>query len=257
MRVSSLLLAALVTASVPAAFAQAPVSSASGSADSLEGRVDRIERLLEARGEQQSRMGQQLNNLQREVSELRGITEEHAHQLAEVLERQRDLYQEIERRVSEVRASGGASAGGTSSTVAVPTRDDMAAASYSDDMDENQAYDQAIALVLEERRYDDAIPAFRTFIQNYPNSSYLGNAHYWLGQLLYARNDYDDAEQHFREVVDNYPNSNKRADCILKLGIIAQSQDNDSRARERFQQVISEYPDSTEAGLARTRLNNL
>lgn len=256
MRLSSLLIAVLMGATVPTAYAQAPVSSVNGSSGSLESRMERMERLFEARGEQQNRMSQQLNQLQREVSELRGITEEHAHQLAEVLERQRDLYQEIERRMSEVR-SGGGSAGGTASSVTVPTRDDMPAASYSDNVDENEAYDRAIAMVLEERRYEDAIPEFRTFIQNFPNSSYLGNAHYWLGQLLYARNDYDDAIPHFREVVESFPDSNKRADCMLKLGIIAQSQDNTSDARERFQQVINEYPDSTEAGLARTRLNNL
>lgn len=231
--------------------AQAPVSSASGS-DDLESRVDRLERMLEARGEQQSRISQQLTNLQREVSELRGITEEHAHQLAEVLERQRDLYQEIDRRVGDMRASGG-----SSEPVSVPTRDDMAGVSYSDDTSENEAYDRAISLVLEERRYDDAIPEFRAFISNFPNSSYLGNAHYWLGQLLYSRNDYSEAQRHFREVVENHPDSSKRADCMLKLGIIAQSEDNNDRARERYRQVIEEYPNSTEAGLARTRLNNL
>ncbi|RUO29948.1 tol-pal system protein YbgF [Aliidiomarina sedimenti] len=256
MRMTSLLLA-LTVSGVALAQSPAPVISVANAQDSLEGRVDRMERMLEARGEQQARMGQQLSNLQREVSELRGITEEHSHQLEQVLERQRDLYQEIERRVSEVRNGAGASASGTSSSVAVPTRDDMAAVNYSDNLSENEAYDRAIAMVLEERRYDDAIPEFRAFIESYPNSSYLGNAHYWLGQLLYSRNEYSDAQQHFSEVVDNYPDSNKRADCMLKLGIIAQNQDDNSTAERRYQQVINEYPDSTEAGMARSRLNNL
>lgn len=255
MKISRLLLAMPILFSSAGVWAQAPVSSVTGSSGSLEQRVDRIERLLEARGEQQTRMGQQLTNLQREVSELRGITEEHAHQLAEVLERQRDLYQEIERRVSEVRSGG--TSGGSSGSVAVPTRDNMSGVNYSDDLNENQAYDQAIALVLEERRYDDAIPAFRNFIERYPNSTYAGNAHYWLGQLLYARNDYADAQQHFLEVVNNHSDSNKRADCLFKLGVIAQNQDDYAQARERYQQVVNEYPESTEAGLARTRLNNL
>lgn len=255
-KVSTLLVAVAMGTAPSVAFAQAPVSSVSGSGDSLEQRIERVERLLEARGEQQVRMGEQLMNLQREVSELRGITEEHAHQLNEVLERQRDLYQEIDRRVGEMRSGGSASSDATA-TVAVPTRDDRGGVAYSDNLSENQAYDRAIALVLEERRYDDAIPAFRAFIQNYPNSGYLGNAHYWLGQLLYSRNEYGEARQHFREVVDNYPESNKRADCMLKLGIIAQSENNNSQARQRFEQVINEYPNSTEAGLARTRLNNL
>lgn len=253
-KLTSVMLAVVLAAVSQTATAQAPVSSATGADDSIVSRVDRLERLLEARGEQQLRMGQQLTNLQREVSELRGITEEHSHQLSEVLERQRDLYQEIERRVSDLRASGQTGGG---QAVAVPTRDDMAGVDYSDDMNENEAYDRAIALVLEERRYDDAIPEFRAFIQNYPDSNYLGNAHYWLGQLLYSRNDYSEAKRHFTQVVENFPNSNKRADCILKLGIIAQNEGDSSQARSRYEQVISEYPDSTEAGLARTRLNNL
>ena len=253
----------------PVASAQAPVSNVTGSGD-LETRVARLERLLQARGEQSNRISQQLGNLQSEVSELRGITERHSHQLTEVLERQRDLYQEIDRRMGEIR-NGGNSASGTSSgsfngpsnqPVSVPTQGgagqtNYASDSYSSDVGENEAYDRAIALVLEERRYDDAIPEFKNFIRSYPDSGYLGNAHYWLGQLLYARNDYSEARRHFHEVVENFPDSSKRADCLLKLGIIAQSENNADVARTHFQNVIQEYPDSTEAGLARTRLNNI
>ena len=241
------------------ALAQAPVSSVTGSGD-LESRVARLERLLQARGEQTQRMSQQLGNLQSEVSELRGITERHSHQLAEILDRQRDLYQEIDRRMGDIRNggtnggynnnggtggynnSGSGLNGASSPAVSVPTSGSgqNAADSYSGDLGENEAYDRAIALVLEERRYDDAIPAFQNFITNYPNSNYLGNAHYWLGQLLYARNDYTEAERHFLEVVENFPESSKRADCMLKLGIMAQSEDNLDQARSHFQAVIEE-----------------
>lgn len=255
MKMTSLLIALSMSGAVLAQ-SGAPVISVANAQDSLESRVDRLERLLEARGEQQQQIGQQMNRLQQEVSELRGLSEEHAYQLEQILERQRDLYQEIDRRVGELRSSGGS---GTSPSVSVPASGSNTSGqfTYSDDLSENEAYDRAIALVLEERRYDDAIPEFQAFIESYPQSTYLGNAHYWLGQLLYARNDYDGAQVHFREVVDNYADSNKRADCMLKLGIIAQSENNTSRARERYQQVLNEYPDSTEAGLARSRLNNL
>lgn len=255
MKMTSLLIALSVSGAVLAQ-SGAPVISVANAQDSLEARVERLERLLEARGEQQQRVGQQMTRLQQEVSELRGISEEHAYQLEQILERQRDLYQEIDRRVSELRSSGGVS---NSTPVSVPSESDRSSTqfTYSDDLSENEAYDRAIALVLEERRYDDAIPEFRAFIENYPQSTYLGNARYWLGQLLYARNDYNGAQEHFREVVENHPDSNKRADCLLKLGIIAQSQNNAEQARQRYQQVLNEYPSSTEAGMARSRLNNL
>lgn len=249
MRITSLVM--VLGMSGAALAGQAPVISVAQAQDSLENRVERLERILESRGESQIRMSEQLRNLQREVSELRGVTEVHANQLEQVLERQRDLYQEIDRRVSELNANR------ASSPTVTPTGDDNLQVAYSDNLSENEAYDRAIALVLEEREYDRAIPEFRGFIENFPNSTYLGNAHYWLGQLLYARNDHAQARDHFSEVVENHPNSNKRADCLLKLGIIAQDEGDAAAAADRFEQVVDEYPNSTEANMARQRLENL
>lgn len=213
--------------------------------ESVEDRIERLERAFEARQEGQSRMLQQLQQLQSEISELRGITEDHANQLTQILERQRDLYQEIDRRISEVRVSGGAveSAVGT--------------ALSSAGLDQGEAYDRAIRLVLEDRRYDLAIPEFQSFIANNPDSPYLSNAHYWLGQLHFAQQNYADAKVNFRKVVDEFPDSTKRADCMLKLGIIEAAEGNSSAARRLFEQVKREYPNSTEAGMAERQLESL
>jgi TolA-binding protein len=62
-----------------------------------------------------------------------------------------------------------------------------AAANYSTNQDENQAYDAAVNMVLKEKNYDKAIPAFEGFIKQFPNSSYVPNAHYWLGQLMFNK----------------------------------------------------------------------
>ncbi|MCT7655726.1 hypothetical protein MBH78_15875 [Oceanimonas sp. NS1] len=43
-------------------------------------------------------------------------------------------------------------------------------------------------LVLQDKDYNAAIPAFARFITQYPRSTYVPNAHYWLGQLLFAQN---------------------------------------------------------------------
>ncbi len=55
-------------------------------------------------------MAQQLQTLLDEVSELRGVTETHSYQLDEILQRQRDLYQEIDRRVSAIQTPVAANA---------------------------------------------------------------------------------------------------------------------------------------------------
>lgn len=235
--------------------AQAPVSGLSSSGD-VEQRLEQIERMLEARSDAQLKMLNQLGSLQQNVAELRGITEEHEYRLEQLLERQRELYQEIDRRFSNLKENNSQSnnAGDQYDELdQVPTQTDSS--SYSPNLNENDAYDKAIALVLEDKRYDDAIPAFQSFLKNFPNSTYAPNAHYWLGQLFFAKRQYGEAKQQFETVVNDYPDSNKRGDCLLKLGAIASEQDQSAGAKAYYQQVIEEYPDSTEANLAKQRLN--
>ncbi|TRW50253.1 tol-pal system protein YbgF [Aliidiomarina halalkaliphila] len=255
MRISGLAIA-LTFAGVALASGPAPVVSVANAqgSETTSQRLDRLERLIEARTQGQMSMLEQLNRLNREVSELRGITEEHTFQLDQILQRQRDIYQEIDQLGQQIRNGGGGSAtrSGAAPT-SVPTID----IAYSDDLSENEAYDRAVRLVLEERRYDQAIPEFQAFLQNYPNSTYRSNALYWLGQLHYASQNYDEAKRHFTDVVENHPDSSKRADCILKLGMIERARGNNSQARTFFQRVRSEYPNSTEAGLAARQLESL
>lgn len=233
-----------------AAFAQAPVQKLGSG--SIEERLAQLERVMDARNKAQMALLDQLSTLQNEVADLRGKTEEHAYQLEQILQRQREIYQEIDRRLA---------APSTPAATAVTTLDPMAGntapPSYSDNLSENDAYDQAIRLVLEDKRYDAAIPAFRSFLERFPGSAYAANAHYWLGQLLFADSKFDEAKKEFATVVESFPESNKRGDCILKLGIIAQEQGQNQSARNYYQQVINEYADSTEAGLARKRLAEL
>ncbi|MGM0482190.1 MAG: tol-pal system protein YbgF [Pseudomonadota bacterium] len=262
-------LLAIMLAVPVASWAQAPVSNLSQSAGSLEQRLATIERMMQARQGAQLDMLQQLNALQQDVSELRGITEEHEYRLEQLLQRQRELYQEIDRRFSQLSdkptpstrsamgstvPTDGSSSGGSSDSEASGSQ--SSDSQYSTNLSENDAYDRAIALVLEDKRYDAAIPAFEQFIEQFPNSSYLPNAHYWLGQLQFAEQAYGKSRQHFRTVVEQYSDSNKRADSLLKLGVIAAEQDKGADARAFFEQVIEEYPDSTEANLAQQRLND-
>lgn len=238
-----------------AVMAQAPVSGLSSSGD-VEQRLEQIERMLEARSDAQLKMLNQLGSLQQDVAELRGITEEHEYRLEQLLERQRELYQEIDRRFSNLKQNNSQSnevAGNYNDLEQVPTQTDSS--SYSPNLSENDAYDKAIALVLEDKRYDDAIPAFQSFLKNFPNSTYAANAHYWLGQLFFAKREYSEAKQQFETVVNDYPDSNKRGDCLLKLGAIASEQNKSADAKAYYEQVVEEYPDSTEANLAKQRLN--
>ena len=234
----SVVLALVIPAVV---LAQAPVARLGSG--SIEERLNQLERVMDARNVAQMALLEQMNTLQSEVAELRGRSEEHAYQLEQILQRQREIYQELDRRLAAAPVANSEQVAGIDAGVAM-----------SANLSENEAYDRAIKLVLEEKRYADAIPAFQQFLERFPQSSYAANAHYWLGQLLFADGKLEPAKQQFTTVVDNYPDSNKRADCLLKLGRIAQQQQQPQAARSYFQRVIDSYASFTEADLARKQL---
>lgn len=259
-------LSKLVAISMGVAFlACAPFVYAEDRNLSLGERLDLIERANDARGRSQVELAQQVDYLQSEISELRGISEEHNYKLSQILERQRELYQELDKlaqltqQMNALKVQAPSSSSNqlpliTDNKVINPVQA-AATASYTENLDENQAYDKAVNLVLKDKLYDKAIPEFKSFIQKFPSSIYQPNAHYWLGQLLFTKGELADAAKSFETVVEQYPNSNKRADALFKLAMVAQKQGNKTKAKEKFEQVISQYPDSTSAKLAAGRLN--
>jgi tol-pal system protein YbgF len=226
----------------------APAPVADLNQGNSEQRIEALERMFAARTDAQHRMQQQLDNLQQEVTELRGNIETHNYQLERILERQRELYAEIDKRLSGMSAA-------PAPTVVDGGSQNSTTAAYSGN--ENEAYDKAVNLILKDKLYDQAIPAFQSFLQNFPSSSYASNAHYWLGQLLFNKQDWAGSSTQFEALINNYPDSNKRADAMLKLGIAQSERGNAARAKQLWEQVMKEFPDSPSSKLADKRLKGL
>ena len=218
---------------------------------SLEDRVALLERTLNARLRLQAELQQQVDSLQGEVSELRGQLEQQTYQMEQSQERQRQLYQELD-KVANSQPAAAAPA-----TPADGATTPAAAANYSANQDEDQAYDAAVNMVLKEKNYDKAIPAFEGFIKQFPSSSYVPNAHYWLGQLMFNKGDRAGAASQFSTVANKYSKSPKRADALLKLGMLAQLDGKKAEAKAFYEQVIKGYPNTSPAQLAKQSLSKL
>ena len=265
--------------------AAAVYSAAAGAAreGSLEYRVERIEGLMQSQG--LIDMLTQLQQLQREVQQLRGEVEMQGHRLEELQQRQRDIYLDIDRRLQ-----GGGQPGAVPAFPAAPTVGDEAggadlstppgaatqiappsvapspaapppvappvqqAASASPE--EQAAYEQALN-ILREGRYADAAQAYRQFLAKYPTGRYADNAQYWLAETQYVTRQYPQGLEEFAKVVDRYPGSPKVPDALLKMGYIHYDLGNWKEARERLDAVAQRFPDSTAARLANERLQRM
>ncbi|MEM0911991.1 MAG: tol-pal system protein YbgF [Pseudomonadota bacterium] len=212
----------------------------------LQQRLQVLERIVQSRTENQQRMQGQLDVLQEDVDTLQGSIELHTHQLEKVLERQRELYLKIEESLSSFQQQ--------SSAVANQIDPNNTPLSPAGSEDVQQEYQNAVNLILQQQDYDAAIPAFESFLQKNPDSQFTDNAHYWLGQLLYNKQEFSRAKEQFMQVANKFESSTKRADSLLKLGMIAKQANDTSSAQSFFEQVINEYPGSTPARLAEQQL---
>jgi len=240
------IIALTLTTILGAAANAAPAPVADLSSASTENRLAVLERMFNTRTDAQHRMQSQLDLLQNEVNELRGSIETHNYQLEKILERQRELYLEIDKRIEAVMIQSPESAADTDPSGNVQTS-----------LNEDQAYDKAVNLILKDKRYDEAIPEFQMYLQNYPSSNYVSNAHYWLGQLLFNKQDWAGATNQFEALINGFPDSTKRADAMLKLGIAEQQRANIARAEQLWKNVIVEYPKSSARKLAEMKLKDL
>jgi tol-pal system protein YbgF len=223
-----------------------PVSVAAGS----ETEVQRLERLLRNSNRLQVQLQQQLEQANAEINELRGMVERNSYEMKKLLDRQRELFVELDKVRSDAQAAAQQPA---TVTDAADTSAQAPAGTFSTNEKEEEDYRSAVDLILKKKDYTGAIEAFKQFQVDYPESNFAPNAHYWLGQLYYASKQDIEATKSFASVVA-YSESNKRADSLVKLGDIAIRNDKPDVAKKYYQQVISEYPGSASAKTAASRL---
>ncbi|MGP6489712.1 cell division protein CpoB [Duffyella gerundensis] len=257
-RTHLLSLSLLVGVAAPwAANAQATISNVGSG--SVEDRVTTLERISNAQAQLLQQLQQQMNANQSDIDSLRGQIQENSYQLNQVVERQKQLYQQIDAlSSSNASNSSNAAAADTGAATAAAAGSDNsssdAAAAPVQSGDANTDYNNAVDLVLQKKQYDQAIAAFQAFVKKYPDSTFQPNANYWLGQLFYNKGKKDDAAYFFATVVKKYPKSPKSAEALFKVGVIMQDKGDNAKAKAVFQQVVKQYPTSESAKQAQKRI---
>jgi len=248
-------------------------------AASLEGRVTRLENILD--NQRSSDLLLQIQRLQQEIQDLRGLLERQDFEIARLKRLQKDQYLDLDTRL---RAQGG-----EATTGAQPTTDDLTAAPDGTERPadvmltpkdtagtatssgptasntpatgarspgEREAYRKGFDL-LKQRRYDEAAAAFNDLLARYPSGEFSDNARYWLGETYYVKRDYSSAIAEFQRVLDNYPLSPKVPGAMLKIGYIQDERKDWKRARMTLEELVRKFPGSTEARLAQGRLERM
>lgn len=208
-----------------------------------------------------TRLFYQLQVLQQEVQELRGLVEEQSYRLDRLARDQQEQYLDLDRRMQALRGSGGQ--GGGERPLVLPEQGGQGATSRPSPSgasagsgNEREAYTAAFEL-MRQRQFEASADAFEALVEEYPNGVYTANAYYWLGELYLALDDNEAARQWFAQVMNLYPDHQKVPDTLYKLGVAYHRLGDVARAREYLNRVRDQHPQSSAAGLAQTYLAEL
>lgn len=219
----------------------------------------------------------QVETLKTEFARLRGQIELLQNEMENTQKRQRDLYVDLDGRLRKVEAQmseqaartaqmppavvGPATSPGAGPVVNTPPGADPArsmqpapmTSPVMDPVAEQRAYDQGLEH-FRGGRFGEAVTAFQLFIRNFPKSTLVPSAQYWIGNSLYAVRDFRGAIATQRQLLAQYPDSAKASDALLNIAS-AQGELGDLQgSRATMQEVVAKYPVS-EAGIkAKQRL---
>jgi tol-pal system protein YbgF len=239
---------------------------------------------LKALSEDMSRMGrlvdnramlemiQQVDQISEDINLLRGEIEVQGNDVVDIKKRQRELYQDIDRRLRDLesRAVGQAPAAqvtvppasapaGSAAQVPplAPSGAAVAAAPVTaTQAGEKEAY-QAAFDTLKEGRYKEAKVELQAFLVKYPNGRFSGNAQYWLGEAHYVTRNFDQGIVEFEKVLNGFPGSNKVPDAMLKLGYTYYELKQFPQSKTVLQDLRTRFPDETASRLATKRLDRI
>ncbi len=235
----------------------------------------------------------QIESLQQEMSELRGLVETQDHEIQQLKKSQKDLYLDLDKRLTDIQQKPSSAKEKRTSAAPIVTEPkatqpilktsekmetpgvlaplSVSSASSSPAMvvasaheSEKEAYDAAYSFVRS-KQYPEAIGAFQDYLSRFTEGEYAASANYWLGEVYLVQwqadktntDLLDKAISAFSNLTAQFPKHPKMADALLKLGIVENEKGNSLVAKEYFIDVKNRYPGSAAARIAESRLQQL
>ena len=216
----------------------------------------------------------QLEALQSEIQNLRGLVEEQSYQIKRMQTEQRDRYLDTDSRLSEINSqvqsyhSGQPIAGiSPAPSVINPITDSSANANGSSNLTANnqpltnpvaggagvavaspqteqQLYREALNLLLEDEAFTESINLFQQYIERYPRGRYLTNTLYWQGAAMELAGLHAQAILVLQRLISEFPADAKAPTALLRLGTVYRKMGENVQAASQWRRIAQDYPQS-------------
>ena len=198
---------------------------------------------------------QQIMDLQQELGQIRGQLQVQKHNFQLLDNQQRSFYQDLDQRITELKNLNSADTS-NGSISSIKSSGNSVLGNRKIQLQNLNAYQVGLNL-LTKKQYKKAEAAFQKYLDDYPDGSYVANAHYWLGEIYLQQKNTHKAAAEFQVIRDKFLKSEKMLDAKLKLAIIHAEMGNIAEAKRELVEIKKHYPKSTVAQLANIRLQQL
>jgi len=189
----------------------------------------------------------QIDQLNAEISKLRGQLEVNSHEVGLTQQRQRDLYTDLDARLRKLEG------GNPAAEAAAPAAGQTAAPAAADPGAELKAYEAAYEL-FKAGKHKESAEAFDKFQAAYPNSKYVPNAIYWTGYAHFSQKNYKAAIASQQDLIKRFPDHQKVPDALYNIANSQIQLADLEAAKQSLRSLIEKYPTSEAAPLAKKRL---
>jgi tol-pal system protein YbgF len=179
----------------------------------------------------------QFEKLRQEIAKLRGQVEVQANELAVTQRQLRDQLATVDTRIRRFE----------------PVDVEIDGRSVTVDQREKRAFEAALTL-FRSGDFKAALPAFRQFQTEHPDSAYAPAVHFWIGSSQFALKDYKGAIASHETLVSKFPSNPRVPDALLNIGYAQAESGDRAAARRTLQSLADKHPQSPAAQLARDRL---
>lgn len=182
----------------------------------------------------------QIELLRADLARTRGTEEQVMRALGEIQQRQKDLAQGVETRLSRFE----------------PTKVAVDGVEFTADPAEKRDFEAALA-TFRKGEFTAAQPAFADFLKRNPQSGYAPSALFWLGNAQYANRDYNGAITSFRALLTRAPDHVRAPEAVLSIANCQIELKDTRAARKTLDDLVKAYPQSEAAAAAKERLARL
>ena len=210
----------------------------------LEERLAAIEAIVKGQGLLD--LLSQVEQLNQELSRLKGELEVANHNITITQQRQRDLYADTDTRLRQLESNA--------TPAAQPAE---AAADGSNASQESSAesrdFEAAQALATASR-HREAFEAFDKYLQTYPNSARVPEAQFALGYAQFSLKNYKASMATQQKLLQQFPDHAKAPDAMYNIANSQIQLSDVEGAKKTLRLLLSKYPKSDVAPTAQKRL---